>query len=238
VIDSIKAILWDNDGVLVDTEHIYFRVTQSVLIEAGVSIDADDYRRHFLTGSSGAWHLAAERGFGADQIEDMRRRRNDLYAEALRTSDVAIEGVRDVLQALQPSFRMVIVTSSRRRHFEIIHERTGFLRYFEFALVREDYAKSKPDPEPYLTAVARLGLPPEACLVIEDSERGLRAATAAGLRCWVIPTDLTRDGNLSAADRILTSLSDVPRLLPAGRENRDPEDRRTGKTGRLEDLKT
>lgn len=218
--DSVQAILWDNDGVLVDTEHIYFRVTRAVLEEAGVSINARDYRIHFLTGSGGAWHLAAERGFSDADIQDMRRRRDDLYAGALKSSDVAIDGVRDVLEALKTSLRMAVVTSARRRHFEIIHERTGFLPSFEFTLAREDYKHSKPDPEPYLTAVARLGLPADACLVIEDSERGLRAATAAGLRCWVIPTELTRAGNLSAADRILTSVSEVPRLLPADRKNR------------------
>lgn len=211
--DQIKAILWDNDGVLVDTEHIYFQVTKSVLEETGVILDEKDYRHHFLTGSAGAWHLAAERGFGAAEIELLRQRRNDLYADALQSADVTIDGVREVLESLKSSFRMAVVTSSRRRHFDIIHERTGFLPYFEFVLVREDYAKSKPDPEPYLTAVKRLGLPPEACLVIEDSERGLRAAVAAGNRCWVIPTDLTGGGDLSAADAILDSIRDVPRLL-------------------------
>ncbi|MGA7306405.1 MAG: HAD family phosphatase [Rhodothermales bacterium] len=215
--DQIKAILWDNDGVLVDTEHIYFRVTQSVLQEAGVSIDERDYRKHFLTGSAGAWHLAVELGFTDDQIEEMRQRRNDLYADALRSEEVAIDGAQEVLEELKSNYRMAVVTSSRRRHFEIIHERTGFLPYFEFVLVREDYVRSKPDPEPYLTAAEKLGLPPEACLAIEDSERGLRAAASAGMRCWVIPTDLTRGGDLSAAERILASISDLPGLLSVER---------------------
>ncbi len=90
--DQIKAILWDNDGVLVDTEHIYFRVTRSVLEEAGVLLDPDAYRRYFLTGSGGAWHFAAQRGYSAEEVEAMRERRNDLYAEALRSADVAIAG--------------------------------------------------------------------------------------------------------------------------------------------------
>jgi len=211
--EGIEAILWDNDGVLVDTEHIYFRVTQSVLREAGADISNEDYRKYFLTASSGAWHLAAERGFSAAEIEEMRLRRNDLYADALRSAEVAIDGVEEVLVALRDRIRMAIVTSSRRRHFNIIHERTGFLRYFEFALVREDYEHSKPDPEPYLTAARRMGLPPSACLVIEDSERGLTAAVAAGMLCWVIPTDLTRGGDFASADRILDDIGDVARLL-------------------------
>ncbi len=210
---EIEAILWDNDGILVDTEHIYFAVTQSVLREAGVEISNEDYRRLFLTASSGAWHLAAERGFSAAEIEEMRLRRNDLYAEALRTADVAIEGVTETLDALRGHVRMAIVTSSRRRHFEIIHARTGFLDYMEFALVREDYVHSKPDPEPYLTAASRMGLSPAACIVIEDSERGLRAAVAAGMPCWVIPTGLTAGGNFASADRILDDIGDVARLL-------------------------
>ncbi|HTU61915.1 MAG TPA: HAD-IA family hydrolase, partial [Polyangiales bacterium] len=85
--------------------------------------------------------------------------------------------------------------------------RTTLTQYFELILVREDYNASKPDPEPYLTAVDRLQLQAADCLVIEDSQRGLTAAKAAGLTCWVIPSDLTRDSDFSAADRKLDSLA-------------------------------
>ena len=84
-------------------------------------------------------------------------------------------------------------------------------------LTREQYRRSKPDPEPYLCAVARLGLTPAECLVIEDSERGLRAARAAGIACWVIPSSLTARERFEGASAILPDLTAaMARLLPPG----------------------
>lgn len=108
---------------------------------------------------------------------------------------------------------MAIVTSSQREPFDCIHRRGGILRHFELVLTREAYARSKPDPEPYLTALSRLGLPADECLVIEDSERGLRAAKAAGLRCWVVPSALTRGSRFEAADRVLADLNELRAAL-------------------------
>ncbi|MGD8414538.1 MAG: HAD family phosphatase [Candidatus Latescibacterota bacterium] len=208
-----EAILWDNDGVLVDTEHIYFKTTRRVLAEIGVELDLEGYQRLFLSASGGAWHLARELGYDDARVNLLRQRRNDLYMEALEEADFEIPGAREVLESLHPQYRMAVVTSSRRAPFEAIHRKTGFMRYFEFALVREDYERSKPDPEPYLTAAQRLGVPANECLVIEDSERGLRAAKAAGMSCWVIPTDLTSAGDLTEADQTLSDVSDVPARL-------------------------
>jgi HAD superfamily hydrolase (TIGR01509 family) len=111
---------------------------------------------------------------------------------------------------------MAIVTSSRRDHFELIHAGTGILPFFAFILCREDYREAKPDPEPYLLAVQRSGREARRCLVIEDSVRGLAAAKAAGLTCWVIPSAQTRGQDFSAADRILPEIGEVERLLRCG----------------------
>ena len=102
---------------------------------------------------------------------------------------------------------MAIVTSSEPGPFARTHARTGLLPHFELVLTRVDYTNAKPNPEPYLCAVSRLGVPPARCLVIEDSERGLRAAKAAGLACWVVPSGLTASGNFAAADAVLPNLA-------------------------------
>ena len=81
--------------------------------------------------------------------------------------------------------------------------------------MREDYGQSKPSPEPYLTAMQRNGLAAEECLVIEDSERGLRAALAAGLRCVVVPHGMTRGMDFTGALRQLDDIREVPALVGA-----------------------
>jgi HAD superfamily hydrolase (TIGR01509 family) len=146
-------------------------------------------------------------------ITALRAARNRIYAELLRTEPLEVSGAREVLEALHGRVAMGVVTSSRREHFELIHTRTGFGRFFDFVVTGDDLDAAKPDPEPYRRALALSGLRPEECLAIEDSARGLAAAKAAGIACWVIPNALTRGSDFRAADRLLASISEVPRLL-------------------------
>jgi len=217
---TYRAILWDNDGVLVDTERWYFHANREVLAKVGVELTEALYCEHFLASSGGAWHLAAARGLGEADIAVLRRERDERYQQFLEEQPLAIAGVRETLQALRPHYAMGIVTSSRRAHFETIHRRTGFLEFFDFALTAEDYARCKPAPDPYLQAIVRSEFSAAECLAIEDAPRGLTAARAAGLDCWVIPTALSRPADFSGGTRILRDVTEVASLLgdPAGAE--------------------
>ncbi len=205
----VRTILWDNDGVLVDSEQLYYEVTRDVLATAGVELTGAQYRDLFLIQGRGAWHLCAERGMPDDEIETLRTRRNALYGDGLRTASLALQDVGTVLESLHGRHPMACVTSSRRDHFDLIHARTGFLRYFDFVLTADDVARVKPDPELYVRAVERSGGRPEDCLAIEDSERGLRAALAAGVPCVVVPTPLTRGCRFEGATQVLGRVTDV-----------------------------
>jgi HAD superfamily hydrolase (TIGR01509 family) len=207
------TVLFDNDGVLVDTEGLYFRANREVLEGIGVDLDEEAYAELFLRSGRGAWHLVEARGHDALTIDGFRAARDRRYAELVSEGDVVIPGAVGVVQALASRYRLAIVTSSDPEPFARTHERTGLLAYFQLVLTRECYRLSKPDPEPYLCAVERLGAAPERCLVIEDSERGLRAAKAAGLTCWVIPSRLTVGGRFDGADAVLPDLAAAARRL-------------------------
>ena len=206
----IEAILWDNDGVLVDTEHVYFQATQRVMATAGVHLTEQQYVDHFLVEGRGAWHLLEARGVGPEEIQRLRDARNELYGRLLRGEPRAIPGVVETLEALRGRYVMDVVTSSRKDHFDLIHEHTGLLPYFDFVLTAGDYPRTKPHPDPYLAAVERSGVAADACVAIEDSERGLEAATLAGVRCIVVPTALTRGGRFERALGVLGSVRDIP----------------------------
>ena len=211
---AIQAIFWDNDGVLVDTERIYFAATRKVLADAGIDLSLPDFIRRFMVENTGLDFLAT-RGLDPEAIQALRDRRNACYSAMLETEDLVIKGVPSTLAALQGKYRMGIVTSSRKDHFAIIHRRSGLLPYFDFVLASGDYAHSKPHPDPYLCAIARSGFRADECLVVEDSERGLASALAAGLRCVVIPTDLTRGSRFTGAYRVLEKAADLLPLLRA-----------------------
>ena len=210
----IKAILWDNDGVLVDTEHLYFRATQEVLETIGFELTQEHFLELFLIEARGAWHLVRERGYSEEEIEALRQRRNQLYAQYLRTETRLMEGVEDVLAELHGKYTMGIVTSSLREHFDIIHASSGLLKYFDFVVASGDYTMYKPHPEPYLVALDRAGCRAEEAIAIEDSLRGLLAATGAGIRCYVVPQRLTSGSDFAAAYKVLTNIRDLLQDLP------------------------
>jgi HAD superfamily hydrolase (TIGR01509 family) len=204
----VQALLWDNDGVLVDTEPLYFRATREILAGVGIELDEARYIEISLRRGGSLLDLVQDRG--PAQVEQLRDARNARYAELLTSDLRVIDGVAECLEALHGRVPMAIVTSSLRSAFESIHRQTGLLGYFEFALTSGDYAAHKPHPEPYLSAAERLGVAPEECVVIEDTERGLQSATRAGMRCLVIPNSLTRGFEFQTAHAVLDSVRDVP----------------------------
>lgn len=137
----------------------------------------------------------------------------------LQTENLTRPGVELVLTRLQKKVIMGVVTSSHADNFKLIHDRTGFGRFFDFVITGDDVIETKPSPEPYLAAVQRTGCAPRECVAIEDSERGLLSAKAAGITCWIIPTKLTRYGDFSMADKALTGVADVVRFIRPAAES-------------------
>ena len=205
----VKTILWDNDGLLVDTEQLYFSATRDVLSEVGVELTLDMFIQISLTHGQSAFDLAAEQGVSQETIVKLREKRNRRYADLLKEGVPILDGVKETLSQLLGKVAMGVVTGSRREHFEIIHQHSGLLHYFDLVLTREDYRRSKPDPDPYLTAIKTYGIEREHCLVVEDSERGLLAARAAGIRCIVVPNPLTKKGDFSGAYRVFQTIREV-----------------------------
>ena len=209
---NYQFILWDNDGVLVDTEQWYFAATREALAELGVDLPMDTYQQIMIQGRS-SWELALQAGVHPNRVQHGQERRDALYQAHLRTENLRIEGVLEVLAELAQHYQMAIVTTCKRRDFELIHRNPDLLQFMQFVLVREDYMESKPHPEPYLTALQKFSATPQQALVIEDSERGLRAARAAGIDCAVVDYHFTRSHDFSAAQYRLHKLAQLPQLL-------------------------
>ena len=209
----VEAILWDNDGVLVDTERLYFQATGQVLKKAGVELTLEQYKDVSLRQGQSLFSLVVERGLVAEQVAALRLERDEIYTGLLRSEPLLFPGVLETLRELHKKYRMAIVTSSRRVHFDVMHEKTEISEFFEFVLAREDYGHSKPNPEPYVAALERLGIAAERCVAIEDTERGLTAARAAGLRCVVVPHEFTRECEFEGATAVIESVSQLSAVL-------------------------
>lgn len=207
-----KQILFDNDGVLVETEKWYYTANLEILKSMGIDIDEARYRDIMIHGQS-AFILAEEAGFDSVTVEQARERRNELYQYYLKTEDIAIPGVKEVLKALASKYRMGIVTSARREDFELIHAGRGIIQNMEFALCSGEYPRAKPHPEPYLLGLERLGGEKHETIIVEDSERGLRSAVAAGIECVIVHNPFTVRHDFSKATHRIDSLRELENLL-------------------------
>lgn len=203
----IRAILWDNDGVLVDTEGLYFQAGREILATQGVVLTQRDFAEQSLKKGQSVFDFAPDQS--AESLERLRVKRNARYSALLKAGVRVLPGVVETLSALSGRVRMGIVTGSRRDHFDIVHAQTPLLPFFEFVIAREDYAEAKPHPDAYLTAMRLHGLRPETCVVVEDSERGCVAAAKAGLRVLVVPNALSQRGDFSSAYKVLNSVREV-----------------------------
>lgn len=209
----MKMIFFDNDGTLVDTEGIYFKATRKVLLELGVEMSKKWFIEYSLKRNFSSWSLLDGKGYSPEEINQLRNKRNDYYAELLREEVRLMPGVLETLKALKGKARMSVVTTSRRIHFNIILEKTGIADYFEFFVVNEDVEKEKPHPEPYLKAIKISGCAPDDCMAVEDTERGVIAAKAAGIKCYAVPTALSQSHDFSDADGVLGSISELLEII-------------------------
>jgi HAD superfamily hydrolase (TIGR01509 family) len=209
----IKNIFWDNDGVLVDTEKYYFQATIETIASVGIKISKEEFIEYSLKESKGVWHLAVNKGLDPESLSDLKKQRNLLYNKYVRTQDIFFPEVDKTLQLLYNQYRMAIVTTSKKTDFEAIHTRTDYLKYFEKWLTLGDYEKSKPAPDPYWAAIEKMKVNPMETIVVEDTQRGLISANAAGLRCIVIPTELSKYQDYSTAFDVLKSIKDLPGIL-------------------------
>lgn len=209
----IKAIFWDNDGVLVDTEHLYFEASRDALRQVGIELSMEQFAHISLELGKSALCLATQQGISDNTVATLRQYVNQRYAELLQNGATPMDGAFETLAALHGKVAMAIVTSSRRDHFDLIHQNNSLLGFFDFILTREDYQHSKPNPEPYLKALKISGLRAEECLVVEDTRRGFEAAREAGLRCIVMPNRLTPNNEFNDAFQVIRDLQEVPPLV-------------------------
>lgn len=208
-------LLLDHDGVLVDTERWYLRAGERALAEAGLALDRQQYLRD-MTRGAGTWAQARAAGVDEPTIDRMRATRDRLYQEYLVTEDIEIDGVLETLEALAPHVRMAVVTTAKRADFDLIHEHREIVGYLAFVLVREDYVRAKPHPEPYLTGLRRFGASAGETLVVEDSARGLASAVAAGIDCAVVHHDFTSGQDFSGATFRIRRLDELIGIIGAG----------------------
>lgn len=187
----IEAILWDNDGLLVDSEALFFDLTKRAFADAGFQLDSRYWGIEYLGNAKHSSEIALELGMTPELAGRVLEWRNEAFVKCLEHPIPLLPDVSETIGALAGRVRLGLVTGSPRDKVERMHRDNGLLGHFEVIITDDDITRPKPHPEPYLKALERLGLEPGQCLAVEDSRRGLASAHAAGIPCIVVPNPLT-----------------------------------------------
>ena len=214
---SLKAIVFDFDGVIADSEPLHFRGYRDVLAEIGVTLSEPDYYGKYLgfddVGAFEAIGVDGGAAFSGRQIAELVARKAMRLEELERDLSVLFPGAADAIRRASSAMPIAIASGARGDEIRRVLAREGLLECFAAIVAAEDTAVSKPAPDPYLRAVALLtphaggALHASNCLAIEDSHWGLESARAAGLRTVAVTT--TYRASQLAADLIIPSLLDV-----------------------------
>lgn len=208
----IRALIFDFDGLILDTETPVFRSWQEFYQSYGGSLDYDQWAQVVGTVSTEVEHfsrLEAQIGYTLDRntLGPQRRQRE---SELIQSQPI-LPGVWEVLIEGKQMGLKIGLASSASCQWVVGHlQRLGLLKYFDSVRGKDDVEQVKPDPELFLTVLTDLEVEPHEAVVFEDSPNGIRAAKAAGLLCVAVPNPVTRQYSLAQADLRLESLADLP----------------------------
>ncbi len=202
------AVIFDLDGVLIDSEPLQYRAYAQVLARFGVSVTAEEYGVHWIGNGRGPEYAVETYGLPVAPSE-LRALKEPVYEGILRAGVALMPGAVEALTRLQGHFALAVATNSRRDEVAFVMETLGLGRFFAAVVTREDYRLAKPDPDAFLTAAARLDVPPRHCIVVEDAYKGILAAHRAGALAVAVPHAFTRENDFSLAAVVLHSLDEL-----------------------------
>lgn len=210
------AIVFDFDGVLADSEPLHLAALQEVVSAMGVTVTREEYYANLLgfnDADAFRW-LDARHGWklGERQLRSLIAQKSDIFDQALGAGEVMYPGAAECVARLAQVFPLGIASGALRHEIEQILAGTHLAAHFRFIVAAGDTRNSKPAPDPYQRAAALHGLPPAACVAIEDSRWGIQSAKAAGMKCVGI-THTYPASELGSADRVIESLAEFTEAL-------------------------
>lgn len=215
---TLWAVIFDMDGTLVATTEADFLAWQKLFLHYGKPLTFEDY--YPLLGRKSADVVKLGLGLTGKPAEEAMAMKMELFADIVAEHGVeTLPDVRSLLEKLLGAgVPMALATSSRQKKMELVMQTVGLEKYFSVFVTGEEVVKGKPDPQIFQLAALRLQMPPERCIVVEDTVSGVRAAKAAGMACVAISSTHDRD-ELTDADMVIdhfTSLlpEDLHNLIP------------------------
>jgi beta-phosphoglucomutase len=207
------AVIWDVDGTLVDTAELHFQAWVKVARKLNKPFTRADFAATFGRRNPEILHQLFGEEINAQEVADLGTLKEDLYRDEARKGVDLLPGVRPLLEGLHGAgFLQAIGSSAPLRNIELIMSLTQTAPFFSAVSSMEDTERGKPDPQVFQVAAAKLRVPSECCLVMEDAVAGVEAAKAGGMKCIAVrfvghhPAEKLA---AAGADRVVRTLEEV-----------------------------
>lgn len=218
------AVLWDMDGVIVDTAPFHFEAWRRIFAKYGKDYTEDEFKNSFGRRNEAIIPEIMRKPMTPEQVEAFAREKESLFRRLAKNKIKHFPGAVELIRGLAGNnIKLALVSSTPPRNIDAVLDNLGVKPLFETIVSGADVKRGKPDPECFLLAASRLGVRPENCVVIEDSTAGVKAAKSAGMKCVAV-TNTRRRNELKEADLVVDSLKkiDVKALqgliIPAGKK--------------------
>lgn len=207
-----KVVIFDMDGVVVDTEPTYRKINGEIYKELNVSITLEEQFSFVGNGSKIIWTKIKNKGNLTQSVEElmeMSKSRKYDYLSKIDSKIVPIMGIESLLSMLKANgFIIAMASSSPRKNIEVILNKVKLINYFQYIVSGEDVEKGKPNPDIFLKAAEKFKAEAQDCTVIEDSNNGVVGAKAAGMKCVGFRNLNSGNQNIDKADIILNAFDE------------------------------
>ncbi|MBI3034181.1 HAD family phosphatase [Candidatus Woesearchaeota archaeon] len=204
----IKAVIFDMDGVIIDSEPLHFAAYKKVLERHGKTITADVYKKWF-----GIQPRVTLRHFlGIDDEEKLKElalEKDSYFRESVRRDLKPINGSVELLHKIKSlGYKVALATAATQGNADLILGKLSLGNFFDAVVTAADTKKGKPDPEVFIKAAEKLNAKPDECVIVEDSKHGIQAARNAGMKCIAVATTHKPD-ELAIADIVVNSIMEI-----------------------------
>ena len=204
----ISAVIFDLDGLLADTEKLHLSAYKTVFSKLGFELSDEEYANHWIRDGQGTdafvekWQLDIDPDF-------VRNEKSLIYEKLVSSSAEPMPGARELLGSLHGRKLMALATSSYPKDAYAVLKSLDFEDFFCCMATKSNVERIKPYPDIFLYVANEMNILPEYCLVIEDAEKGILAADAAGMKSIAVPNMHTMSNDFSKADLVVNSLTEI-----------------------------
>ena len=205
----MKAIIFDMDGVIINSEPVHFEVEQELLEKLGGKMSKEAHVAFVGTTDHYMWSTLKEQFNLEPAVEKIIKMKKEMFIEKFDEIELMDNFKELMLSLYNEGYPMAIASSNNRKIVNKVVEKFGLSNYMNSIISGEEVHKGKPDPEIFLTAAKKINVNPKCCLVIEDARNGVKAAKAAKMKCVGLENIYSGNQDLSEADLVINNLAEL-----------------------------